>query len=227
MISLSIRLSVIADMVPSCSVLADVGTDHGYLPVWLLQQGRVKHVFASDIHQGPLRKATETAELYGVSEWMETILADGLQFPNADQAEVITICGMGGETMISILDAAPWTVAQRRRLILQPQSKLAELERWLRENKFAIEDARLCIDGGIRYLALSVLGGAVWDHSAEDMLCLKQDPVFPNYVQNEIRKIKYALAGLQNSAKEHTDQINDLEQRISVLTQYEKEISKW
>lgn len=129
--------------------------------------------------------------------------------------------------MISILDAAPWTVAQRRRLILQPQSKLAELERWLRENQFAIEDARLCIDGGKRYLALSVLGGAVWDHSAEDMLCTKQDPVFPNYVQNEIRKIKYAIAGLQNSTKEHTDLLNDLDQRISVLTQYEKEISKW
>ena len=61
MISLSKRLSVIAEMVPSCGVLADVGTDHGYLPVYLLQQGSVKRVLASDIHLGPLRKARETA----------------------------------------------------------------------------------------------------------------------------------------------------------------------
>ena len=227
MISLSKRLSVIADMVPLCSVLADVGTDHGYLPVWLLQQGRVKRVFASDIHQGPLRKASETAEIYGVSEWMDTILADGLQYPNADQAEVITICGMGGETMISILEAAPWVVLHQRRLVLQPQSKLTELECWLQSNQYMIEDARLCVDGGKLYLALSVLGGAAWNQNTEDILCIKRDPIFREYVQNEIRKTEYARAGLQKSPREHQDLIDAMEQRISVLTQYEKEISKW
>ena len=227
MISLSKRLSVIADMVPLCSVLADVGTDHGYLPVWLLQQGRVKRVFASDIHHGPLRKASETAEIYGVSEWMDTILADGLQYPNADQAEVITICGMGGETMISILEAAPWVVLHQRRLVLQPQSKLTELECWLQANQYMIEDARLCVDGGKLYLALSVLGGAAWNQNTEDILCIKRDPIFREYVQNEIRKTEYARAGLQKSPREHQDLIEAMEQRISVLTQYEKEISKW
>lgn len=226
MISLSKRLSAIAEMVPSCGVLADVGTDHGYLPVWLLQQGRVEQVFASDVHQGPLRKATETAELYGVSQCMETILADGLQFPKAELAEVITICGMGGETMISILQAAPWT-AEHRRLILQPQSKLPELENWLREHRFSIEDARLCIDGGKRYLVLSVLGGAPWTQNAEETLCKKQDPLFPEYIQNEFRKAQHARAGLLKSEIDRTHLIQSLEQRLLTLEQYEKEISQW
>lgn len=226
MISLSKRLSVIAEMVPSCDVLADVGTDHGYLPVYLLQQGSVKRVLASDIHQGPLRKAKETAEQFGLSDRMETILADGLQFPGSTQAEVITICGMGGETMISILEAAPWT-ADHRRLILQPQSKLPELEEWLKYHHYSIDDARLCLDGGKLYLALSILGGAAWKRKAEETLCMKQDALFPNYVQREYQKATHARDGLLKSSGGHSEMIIKLEQRIQALEQYEKEIMKW
>jgi tRNA (adenine22-N1)-methyltransferase len=226
MISLSKRLSVIAEMVPSCGVLADVGTDHGYLPVYLLQQGSVKRVLASDIHLGPLRKARETAEQFGLSDRMETILADGLQFPGSEQAEVITICGMGGETMISILEAAPWA-ADHRRLILQPQSKLPELEEWLKDHQFSIDDARLCLDGGKLYLAFSVLGGAEWKRNAEETLSMKQDVLFPKYVQREYQKAKRARDGLMKSSGEHADMVFKLEQRIKVLEHYEKEILKW
>ena len=226
MISLSKRLSVISEMVPPCRVLADVGTDHGYLPVWLLQQGRVKRVLASDIHRGPIQKAKETAESYGISDCMETVLADGLQFHGADQAEVITICGMGGETMISILEAAPWTVNDRR-LILQPQSKLQELEVWLRAHHYSIEDARLCLDGGKLYLALSVLGGVDWELYAEDLLCIKKDSLFPEYIQKEYQKVQHAKQGLLKSSGAHAELLNQLDQRIAALERYEKEFQSW
>lgn len=226
MISLSKRLSVIAEMVPSCGVLADVGTDHGYLPVYLLQQGSVKRVLASDIHLGPLRKARETAEQFGLSDRMETILADGLQFPGSEQAEVITICGMGGETMISILEAAPWT-ADHRRLILQPQSKLPELEEWLKDHHFSIDDARLCLDGGKLYLALSVLGGAAWKRNAEETLCMKRDALFPEYIRKEYQKAMHARDGLLKSSGEHTELLCKLKLRINTLEHYEREILKW
>ena len=226
MISLSKRLSVIAEMIPRCSVLADVGTDHGYLPVWLLQQGRVQHVLASDIHRGPIQKAKETSEVYGVSDCMETVLADGLQFHGAEQAEVITICGMGGETMISILQAAPWTINDRR-LILQPQSKLPELEAWLKAHHYSIEDARLCMDGGKLYLALSVLGGAEWKLNSEDILCKKNDLLFPEYVRKEYQKALYARQGILRASGEYSDLLRQLEQRITALEHYEKEIQTW
>ena len=120
-----------------------------------------------------------------------------------------------------------FTVELRYPVILQPQSKLTELECWLQANQYMIEDARLCVDGGKLYLALSVLGGAAWNQNTEDILCIKRDPIFREYVQNEIRKTEYARAGLQKSPREHQDLIDAMEQRISVLTQYEKEISKW
>ena len=226
MISLSKRLSAVAELIPPCDILADVGTDHGYLPVWLLQQGRIKHVFASDIKEGPLRKAKETAELYDLSACMETILADGLQFPGAEQAEVVTICGMGGETMISILQNAPWTTNQRR-LILQPQSKLQELDHWLQMHHYAIEEAKLCLDGGKLYLAISVLGGGEWAHGTEETLFLHKDPMLLAYIHRELQKARHAEAGLRLASDNHQDLLRASEQRIAVLEHYEREIIKW
>ena len=225
MISLSKRLSAIAEMVPQCSILADVGTDHGYLPVRLLQQGIAERVLASDIHKGPLLKATETAEIYGFSDRMDTFLADGLQFPGAESAEVITICGMGGETMISILSAAPWTV-DGRRLILQPQSKLAELETWLQLHRYVIEDARLCIDTDRIYLIISVSGG-IWNMNSEEILFRKQDPLFSDYIKKELQKARFAMQGLMRASKDRTESLRRMEQRIQTLEHYEKEILKW
>ena len=225
MISLSKRLSAIAEMVPHCSILADVGTDHGYLPVRLLQQGSTERVLASDIHRGPLQKARETAETYGFSDRMETFLADGLLFPGAESAEVITICGMGGETMISILSAAPWT-ADGRRLILQPQSKLAELEAWLQQHRYAIDDARLCIDADRIYLIISVTGG-IWSISSEEILFRKKDPLFSDYIQKELQKARYAKEGLMRASTDRAESLRQIEQRIQALEHYEKEILKW
>ena len=226
MISLSNRLSAIAKMVPSCNVLADVGTDHGHLPVWLLQNGRVKHVLASDIHEGPLRRARETAIQYDLSDRMDTILADGLQYPDSERADVITICGMGGETIISILQTAVWTT-ENRRLILQPQSKLQELEQWLQAHQYAIDHASLCRDSGKLYLVISVLGGGSWSWSAEQILCMNRDTLFPEYISGALSKARYAKTGLLKSSGDHRDLIARTEERILVLEQYEKECSKW
>lgn len=226
MITLSKRLSVIADMIPQCGVLADVGTDHGYLPVWLLQLGRAEHILASDIHKGPLMKAKESAQLYGLSDHMETILADGLQYPGAERADVITICGMGGETMISILSAATWT-ADGKRLILQPQSKLAELEAWLKQHRYAIEEAKLCLEADKLYLVISVLGGGTWRCNSEQLLCQNQDPLFPDYIKRELQKVRYARDGLKRAAKDRSEVLHLTEQRIQTLERYDKEIAAW
>ena len=170
-------------------------------------------------------KATETAEIYGFSDRMDTFLADGLQFPGAESAEVITICGMGGETMISILSAAPWTV-DGRRLILQPQSKLAELETWLQLHRYVIEDARLCIDTDRIYLIISVSGG-IWNMNSEEILFRKQDPLFSDYIKKELQKARFAMQGLMRASKDRTESLRRMEQRIQTLEHYEKEILKW
>lgn len=226
MISLSKRLSMAAELVPPCSILADVGTDHGYLAAWLLQSGRAQTVFASDIGEGPLRSARETAERFGLEASLRTILADGLNYPSSDLAEVITICGMGGETMISILSAAPWT-KDGRQLILQPQSKLHELEAWLKREGYAVQNARLCVEAGKCYLALSVLGGGIWKFSAEEWLMKNRDANFQDYLSREQNKAKYALSGLQKALTNRGDDIAALERRLNQLRVYEKEMLSW
>ena len=120
-IRLSPRLQMVADFVPPCACAADIGTDHGYLPVWLLQSGVIQSAIAADIHAGPLANARQSAAAYDLEERFRFVQADGLQFSGAQAADVITIAGMGGETICTILAAAPW-LREGRRLILQPQS---------------------------------------------------------------------------------------------------------
>ena len=156
-IRLSPRLQMVADFVPPCACAADIGTDHGYLPIWLLQNGVIRSAIAADIHAGPLANARQSAAAYDLEERFRFVLADGLRFPDAQAADVVTIAGMGGETICAILAAAPW-LRQGKQLVLQPQSKVPELTDWLWRNGFTIEDAALCRDAGKRYLALRVLG---------------------------------------------------------------------
>lgn len=226
MIALSKRLKCIAEMVPVCEVLADVGTDHAYLPVWLVQNGRAGHVLATDIGEGPLRRARETVEAWALTDHIETIRADGLQFPGADRSDAITICGMGGETMISILEAAPWT-GERRRLILQPQSKLPELERWLREHRYAAQDARLCRDAGKLYLAISVLGGEAWTRGCEEWLLYRRDLMLPEYIRRERAKTERSLSGLRCADTERSAEIRAAERRLTALSRLEREMETW
>ena len=85
---------MVAELVPKSEIAADVGTDHGYLAVWLLQSGRVERALASDVRPGPLQRARETAETCDLTDRLELYLADGLNYPGAERAQVITICGI-------------------------------------------------------------------------------------------------------------------------------------
>ena len=114
------RLQCIASLVPQGARLADVGTDHGYLPVWLLQHGRIESAIASDINALPLDHARATAREYGVTERMDFRLCPGLAKIKAEECDAIAIAGMGGETIRDILDSGKAHLNGRERLILQP-----------------------------------------------------------------------------------------------------------
>lgn len=225
MITLSNRLLSVASLVPRCAVLADVGTDHGYLPVWLIQNGIAERVLASDIGEGPLLRAGMTVEKFGLEEQIRLVLADGLQYSGSDLAEVVTICGMGGETMISILEAAPWT--EGRQLILQPQSKLPELEQWLKVHRFGIRQAALSEDAGKLYLAFSAQPNTAWTGSAEKALFQMRDPLLRKYLSQEARKASKALTGLRQSREVPTDQIRMLEERLKIIDHRLEEMKSW
>ncbi len=226
-IRLSPRLQMVADFVPPCACAADIGTDHGYLPVWLLQNGVIQSAIAADIHAGPLANARQSAATYDLEEHFRFVQADGLQFSGVQAADVITIAGMGGETICAILAAAPW-LREGKQLVLQPQSKVPELTDWLWRNGFTIEDAALCRDAGKRYLVLRVLGQpAVQTYTVEQLLLRRRDPLLPEHLKEEIRRQTRARAGMAHAKQTPAAELAALDARLSELETCLKEVQSW
>ena len=130
------RLSACAEFVDNNSIVCDIGTDHGYLPVYLVQQNIAIKAIAGDIGVGPLDAAKQNIEKYRLSNKIKTVLSDGLK--NIEQNDIthIVIAGMGGETIRDIISACDW--AKTCDLILQPMTKSETLRKWLYENGYDI-----------------------------------------------------------------------------------------
>lgn len=147
MITLDKRLSAVAVLVRHGSRLADIGTDHAYLPVHLVQAGVCPSAIASDIGAGPLDAARRTVTENGLTSEIALRLGDGLSTVSADEVDDIAIAGMGGETIAAILEAVTYVKDRRLRLILQPMTRAEDLRRWLLHNGFSILEEHLIIDG--------------------------------------------------------------------------------
>ncbi|MCD8340598.1 MAG: class I SAM-dependent methyltransferase [Clostridiales bacterium] len=168
-LQLTPRLQVVADLVPEGARLADVGTDHAHLPVWLLLNGRIAAAIASDIRPGPLERAARTVEAYRLQERVSLRLCPGLEGVAPHEADTVTICGMGGDMMIGILEAAPWT-RDGVTLILQPQSGQPRLRRWLTAHGYEIQLECLAKEAHRWYPVLLVRGGRSTVLSAPEAL---------------------------------------------------------
>ena len=172
--------------------MIDVGTDHAMIPVWLAQNGRAAHIWASDIREGPLRGAAALIEKTETGNRIELRQTDGLRGFSAADGDTVILAGMGGETMISILSAAPWT-RDGVLLILDPQSKQAELRRFLWENGYAVQSERLVRDAGRIYPILTAQGGRGEAYTPAELHTglLSQiggDPLFGEYLDGLIRR---------------------------------------
>lgn len=158
-IHLTPRLRAAAQWVPRGAVLCDVGTDHAQLPAALLLEGSIPRAIASDIRPGPLERAAHTVAAYGLTDRVELRLCPGLEAIAPGEVSAVTICGMGGEMILRILEAAPWT-REDVTLILQPQRSQSELRRWLWGNGYAIEREKVVREGERWYTLLLCRGGA-------------------------------------------------------------------
>lgn len=217
------RLACIASLVPEGARLADVGTDHGYLPVSLLRRGHIASAIASDINKAPLDHARATAREYGVTENISFRLCAGLALVAPDECDTVAVAGMGGETIITILDAAPWTRDGAHTLILQPQTKITELRRWLTEHGYYLTAERLVRDKEQLYVVLIARGGegAHLDAvSALTGILLQRDPLYGDYLAAHIAKLRRAADGLSASS------LSDRESRIAALRALILEIEK-
>lgn len=153
---LSNRLLACCDFVSPGDRVADIGCDHGYLGIYLLKNGIASNVIASDVNENPLQSALHNAVKFGVKEHMSFYLSNGVRsIPR--EFDVLVCAGMGGDTMISILEAASWLKDPKYRLILQCQSKRPELRRYLTRQGFAICRETLAQDGKFLYPVMEVV----------------------------------------------------------------------
>lgn len=154
---LSERLVRIAAQVQPGHTLADVGCDHAYLPILLVKDARMKHAIAMDINEGPLLRAKEHIAGEALGDYIETRLSDGLEKLKPHEADAVIIAGMGGNLMIDILIRGMDVVRTLDQLILEPQSELAAVRRFLREQNFCVEQEDLVLEDGKYYPILRVL----------------------------------------------------------------------
>lgn len=155
-IPLSKRLEAACKFVNPNDRVADIGCDHGYLGIYLLKNHIASQVIASDINEGPLNAAVFNAEKYGVRDKMRFYLSDGVKNIPRD-FDAMVCCGMGGDTMISILEAAPWLKDDKYRLILQCQSKRPELRKYLGENGWFLRNETVLKDGRFLYTVMEAV----------------------------------------------------------------------
>ena len=215
-IPLSDRLRACCNFISPGDRVADIGCDHGYLSIYLLTQGIASSVIASDINEGPLQSAKVNAEKFGIREKIAFFLSDGVQNIPRD-FDTLVCAGMGADTMISILEAAPWLRSNRYRLILQCQSKRPMLRRYLSDNGWHIARETLVKEGKFFYPIMEVIYAP--GHILTDAQCYitpallaDNSPLLPEFIQWVTDALQTAVTGLaRNGGEKYEEQRSILE----------------
>ncbi len=219
-IKLTPRLQRLADLVPKGARLADVGTDHAYLPIYLLQTNRIQQAVASDLREGPLASAKRNAEAAGLGAQLSLRLGAGLEKIAPQECDAITMAGMGGETIASILQEAAWTAQGNHELLLQPMTMLPTLRKFLLENGYTIAQELVCREGKRQYIIMRVRGGGVRSlhpisrAEAAFSQALLQDDGAKSYLEALLQKERCALQGMRLAETQDAAQTAEQEQVI-------------
>lgn len=196
---ISKRLELVVSFVPQGAVLLDVGSDHAYLPIELVEKGKIERAIAGEVVEGPYQSAVKNVESHGLKEKIQVRLANGLAaFEEEDQVTVITIAGMGGRLIATILEEGLDKLSNIQRLILQPNNREDDLRIWLQDNVFQIVAESILEEAGKFYEILVVEAGQM-ELSASDVrfgpfLSKEVSPVFVQKWQREAAKLEVALS---------------------------------
>ncbi len=212
---LSTRLLACAGFVQPGDRVADIGCDHGYLGIYLLQQGVASSVIASDVNEQPLQCAVINAEKFGFRDKMTFFLSDGVRNIPRD-FDCMVCAGMGADTMISILEAAPWLKNAKYRMILQCQSKTPMLRKYLSEQGWRIAKETVLRDGRFLYTVMEVL----WEPGCEK-LTLGQQHITPALLADSAPELeeycRWVVEGLRIATRHKSDP--EKEQALQELSQ--------
>ena len=226
---LDVRLQTVADLVLPGLPAADIGTDHAYLPAYLIQSGRCPRVIATDVVAGPYEKARRLVASLALTAQIDVRLGDGLLPLRPGEAASVCLCGMGGRLIMDILAAAPAVAGQTQRLLLQPQKNVDQLRLWLAQHHWRIVAERIARDRDFFYPVLAAEHGEM-QLSADEAaygpcLLATRDPMLAEYLINRLQTLRALEEGLhvyRNSSKAE-QRLADLQRetaRIKEVLQY-------
>lgn len=205
------RLQCIINHV-SCKTAADIGTDHAYVPVRLIDDGRAEHVIASDIRTGPVNAAVHTVNKYGIQDKIEVRQGSGLSVLRQNEADLIIIAGMGGQLIQTIIEEHK-SIAENARLILQPMNDQYELRKYLMGNGFEIACEDLAVEGFKVYNVMIVKKGFqqpfdrdIFYHLPE---CLFGHRHFKELYEKKMREFTKVVSGLEHSKETDTQKLEE------------------
>lgn len=236
---LSKRLELVASFVPAGSRLADVGTDHGYIPIALAERKVICHAVAMDLRPGPLERAKIHISQAGLEEQIETRLSDGLKMLKPGEADTAIIAGMGGELVIHILEEGRHMWKDMSRFILSPQSDLDKVRRYLEQSGFTIEKEAMVEEEGKYYTVME----AIWKECPESVsvgeqgkkswyaygkhLIENKDPVLVSFLAKEEKRVIGVLSRLDNgeTPSESVERaIFQLGQELTIIREAQEEM---
>ena len=217
------RLMAIADLVQKDKILADIGTDHAYLPVYLVEKGIIKKAIAADLRVGPLDNARDAVVSYGYESQIELRLSDGLDNFKENEVEEIAVAGMGGLLISEFINRTEWLKNEKVHLILQPMTHVEELRKTLFDNRFVIDKEVVAKDGDKLYIILSVYyyeGQTAYTDF--DLIVGKlpynDDSLSKEYLTKIYNKYLKKLQALKNADRECTE----LEKLVGELKQWQQ-----
>ncbi len=200
------RLQTIADLVQPGSVIGDVGTDHGYVPIYLIENGICNSAIATDINAGPTENAKQAVQGAGLLEKIDVRLGGGLLPYKVGEVDTVIIAGMGGLLIRDILVERPEMTRSVKQFILQPMVAQDQLRKWLCQNHFKITNEKLSIEGQRIYEVMVVEHGEMiiedeLDYELGVFLMKKEDPLSILFLEKKVKQTKEIIAGLKSSKK--------------------------
>lgn len=227
------RLLAVAGMVKNSAAIADIGTDHAYIPVYLVTKRRAESAIAMDINEGPLTRADENIKRFNLSDKIKTRLSDGLEKLKNNEADTVVIAGMGGILINSIIESHKDRLTSVKKYILQPMTAIEETRKYLAENGFNIVDETLAKEDDKIYTVICAEPGKMKIENEINLLIgealiKKHDRILPELLSGKIYEYEKAVSSMKNSKsceiKEKQEHFAFL---ISELKKLQEECSKW
>lgn len=221
MITIDNRLKVCADMVSGNGIVCDVGTDHAYLPAYLIENNICDYAIASDINEGPLKFAQQTLIKYHIEDKIRLLKSDGLKNIPSENVSDVVIAGMGGETIAEIISGTQW-LKSGVNLVLQPMTRAGYLRKWLYKNGFEIAEEKAVIQDRFIYTAIRAFYsgykfniGKVTEITGR--INIETDAGM-KYCQNQLSKINNIAMGLSKAGKtEDSQEYQRIAERLTIM----------